>query len=289
MVEPLYRAEGQRVAYHLCYSWTAWPVGSRWRSLPIGELLDMVAPLWEHDGLRVLEHRVSPNELQVTFSTTPNVSPTALVRLAKGRLQRAMREADGAFEGFSRKVSVRSVGRNRTEDVRTYLARQVEKEHFADPAFEAMMRQFTVVGPNVDLAVPDASARGRYWYNLHLVLVVVERCRIVDSQRLGTIRDWCFKIAQKKGHRIALLSVMPDHLHVAMRANRDHSPQEIALAFQNNLAFAVGQTRIWNDGFYGGHLVNTICRPSDMTAIAGQPDSPSGRAGWGLSSLSRPT
>ena len=213
-IEPLYRADVKEVAYHLRYSWTAWPVGSRWRALPMEDLLNRVAPLWEQDGLRMLEYRTSQDKLQVTFSTTPGVSPIALTRLAKGRLQHAMREADAGFE--------------------------------------AMMRQFTVVCPDVDLAVPTMTARGRYWYNLHVVLVVVERRRIVDPQRLGTIRDWCFRIATKKGHQIAALSVMPDHLHVAMRGNPDHSPQEIALAFQNNLAYAVGQTRIWNDGFYVG-------------------------------------
>jgi len=251
-IEPLYRADVKEVAYHLRYSWTAWPVGSRWRALPMEDLLNRVAPLWEQDGLRMLEYRTSQDKLQVTFSTTPGVSPIALTRLAKGRLQHAMREAGAGFEGFSRKLAVRSIGRNRTEEVRAYIARQVEKEHFADLAFEAMMRRFTVVRPDVDLAVPTMTARGRYWYNLHVVLVVVERRRIVDPQRLGTIRDWCFRIATKKGHQIAALSVMPDHLHVAMRGNPDHSPQEIALAFQNNLAYAVGQTRIWNDGFYVG-------------------------------------
>jgi hypothetical protein len=81
----------------------------------------------------------------------------------------------------------------------------VPKERFTDPAFEETMRQFTVADPSVDLSVPGESARGRYWYNLHLVLVVVERHRIVDAKRLGTIRDWCFKIARKKGYVISRL------------------------------------------------------------------------------------
>jgi len=254
MVEPLYRAEGQQVAYHLRYSWTAWPAGSLWRSLPIDDLLSTLAPRWEQDGLRVLERLISPDKIQATFSTRPDVAPTALARLAKGRLQHAMREADRTFQGFSRKVSVRCVGRNRAKDVQAYIARQVEKEHFADSRFEAMMRQFTVLCPSVNLALPDSSTHGRYWYNLHVVLVVAERYRIVDPHRLGTIRDRCFQIANKKGHRIAVLSVMPDHLHMALRGNRDESPQDIALAFQNNLAFALGQMRIWSDGYYVGTL-----------------------------------
>ncbi len=45
---------------------------------------------------------------------------------------------------------------------------------------------------------------------------------------------------------------MPDHLHAALRGNHAHSPNEIADAFQNNLAFGLGQARIWEDSFYVG-------------------------------------
>ncbi len=45
---------------------------------------------------------------------------------------------------------------------------------------------------------------------------------------------------------------MLDHLHLALRGNIQHSPQEIALSFQNNLAYMLGQKRIWDDGFYAG-------------------------------------
>ena len=45
---------------------------------------------------------------------------------------------------------------------------------------------------------------------------------------------------------------MPDHLHAALCGNIQHSPQEIALAFQNNLAYALGQIKLWADTFYVG-------------------------------------
>ena len=65
------------------------------------------------------------------------------------------------------------------------------------------------------------------------------------------LRDWSFWIAEKKEYRISRLSVMPD-LHVSLCGNIEHSPRQIALAFQNNLAFALGQVRIWADTFYAG-------------------------------------
>ena len=45
---------------------------------------------------------------------------------------------------------------------------------------------------------------------------------------------------------------MPDHLHVALRGNIEQSPHEIALAFQNNLAYALGRGKIWQDTYYVG-------------------------------------
>ena len=82
--------------------------------------------------------------------------------------------------------------------------------------------------------------------------MVAQRDRITDRRPLAIIRDSCFDIARKKGHSIAAMSVMPDHLHVVLRGNIESSPQEIALSFQNNLAYRLGQIRIWHDGFYAG-------------------------------------
>lgn len=237
-------------AYRLRYSWTGWPSGKTFENTP-AEILDEIVPLWEQDGLRLLEKRWAADKIQLLFSATPATSPVFLAARAKGRLDHALRAA-GLQMRFSRKVAVRTIGDNTRKDVEGYIERQVAKERFADPRFEATMRQFTVVDPSVDLSVAGESARGRYWYNLHLVLVVVERYRIVDAKRLGTIRDWCFKIAEKKGYAISRLSVMPDHLHIALRGDHEQSPNEIVYAFQNNLAYAFGQTSIWENGFYVG-------------------------------------
>ena len=168
------------------------------------------------------------------------------------RLQHDLRKLLPGWPGFSRKVSVRSVGENTRHQVEDYIANQVSKERFLDLRYEGALRQFTVRCPEVDLSQPTASSHGCYWYNLHVVLVVAERGPIHDLPCLAKIRDGCFAIARKKGHRIAVLSVMPDHVHMAMRGAIEESPQEIALGFQNNLAYLLGQVRIWSPGFYVG-------------------------------------
>ncbi len=112
--------------------------------------------------------------------------------------------------------------------------------------------QFTVVNPHVDLSRPTQTEHGVYWYNLHLVLVHEERYQMGDERQLAKIRDQSLRVAENKGHTVSCLSVMPDHLHVALRGNVEHSPHQIALAFQNNLAYALGQLRVWRSTYYVG-------------------------------------
>jgi REP element-mobilizing transposase RayT len=168
----------------------------------------------------------------------------------KGRLQHALRKCGMPVE-FSRKVSFRSLGENTSDVVERYIRGQVGKGDFADPRFREIMRRFTIVSDDVRLAEPSESNSGRYWYDLHLVLVVADRFRITDPEQLGRIRDAVLTVAAEGGHRIAALSVMPDHVHMALRGNIERSPEEIALAFQNGLARAAG-CRVWQDGFYVG-------------------------------------
>ena len=96
------------------------------------------------------------------------------------------------------------------------------------------------------------SRSGRYWYDLHVVLVTQERTRTTDIESLEVVRDTSVRIAAKKGYRVSRLSVMPDHLHVALRGDIEHSPQDIALAFLNNLSHVMGRNPIWQYGYYAG-------------------------------------
>lgn len=79
-----------------------------------------------------------------------------------------------------------------------------------------------------------------------------ERWRNGDPTWLGKIRDQSRRIAEKKGHAISRLSVVPDHVHMSLRGNIGQSPADIAWAFQNNLAYILGQVRVWQDTYYVG-------------------------------------
>ena len=84
------------------------------------------------------------------------------------------------------------------------------------------------------------------------MIVTEERWRCTEPRWLATAREQSFRIAEKKGYGISRLSVMPDHLHLSLRGNIEHSPEQVALAFMNNLAYALGLTRVWRDSYYVG-------------------------------------
>jgi hypothetical protein len=55
-----------------------------------------------------------------------------------------------------------------------------------------------------------------------------------------------------RDNEIHLTLVMPDHVHIALRGNLDHSPEQIALSFQNNLAHMLDRGAVWRNSYYVG-------------------------------------
>jgi REP element-mobilizing transposase RayT len=214
----------------------------------------------------VLESSQTPGQIQLTLSTTPQVSPITLAGRVKGRIQHHCRQRGTPID-FSRKLAVRSLGDPNRAQVEAYIRNQVPKEALADERFRDSLNLFTVVNPQVDLSRPVETNSGRYWYNLHLVLVVNERYRMGEAATLATIRDTALRICVKKGYAASTLGVLPDHLHLALRGSAAQSPEEIALSFLNNLAHVLNQRQWWEAGYYAGTFGEygmAAVRPKDV-------------------------
>jgi REP element-mobilizing transposase RayT len=249
--QPLYIAHNLRPAYQLRYGWSGWPSQGDFLPEPPPSFLKELAPLWEKDNLRLLEHAWSSKQISLTFSATPEVSPVFLATRVKGRLQHAFRQ-EGKPIKFSRKLALRTIGHNTRETVESYIRKQLDREKMADLRYEDRLRSHAINDPTVNLSLTTETGSGRYWYNLHLVLVVADRYRMGWDQEGKNLSVICQKIAQKKGYSISTLSLMPDHLHIALRGNVEDSPEDIALSFQNNLAYLAGGCRIWEHNYYVG-------------------------------------
>lgn len=247
--QPHYVAEDIDPNYRLYYDWTGWPSQTSLPPEPDSPLFDALADQWEGDGIRPLEWNWDDDQVQLCASVEPSVTPVTCAARIKGRLQHALRKANTPVK-FSRNLSVLTVGESNSERVETYIEEQVDREELADPSFAEFLEQFTVCNTAVDLSEATKTGSGRYWYNLHIVLVYRDRYRITDEDSLATLRDGSLKIADKKGHRIASLAVMPDHLHMALRGDVSQSPEEIALGFMNNLAHLMGQVMLWEPSYH---------------------------------------
>jgi hypothetical protein len=104
---------------------------------------------------------------------------------------------------FSRKLAVRSLGDPTRGQIEAYIHNQVPKEALADERFRQVLATATVIDPEADLSLPAETGSGRYWYNLHLVLVTSDRYRIGQPTTLTKIRDTIARICIRKGYAVA--------------------------------------------------------------------------------------
>ena len=252
MAAPIYTRDQLSGAFHLRYTWTGWPLaGNCFPERLDDEFFNELDENWQADNMRRLTTNWQRDRIQLVFSTVPQVSPIFFVGRTKGRLQHALRAA-GTPVKFSRKVAFRGIGDNVAEQINRYVAQQVNRERFADPRFVERLKQLTRVGDQRRFAQPQASNSGRYWYNLHVVLVSSGRGKIESFDELRRLDAAIDGTAQKHGYDAVTRAWLLDHLHLALRGNIAESPLDIAWALMNNTAFAVGRNAVWQRGFYAG-------------------------------------
>jgi REP element-mobilizing transposase RayT len=248
---PIYTPESAHVVHALRYDWSVWLREGRFPP-ETKAAIEACRASWSSDGLELDAFHIRDDMIQCLFIVQPIVSPSFCAMRAKGRLQHAMRKA-GAPVVFRRNVSIRTLGENTRDVVAGYLAGQVGKSDYADPRWKEFLGRFTFAEGATLLNEPEATGHGRYWYNLHVVIVVQDRrYPIAQKESFVKIREICPQIAAENGYELAEVSIMPDHIHMALRGNIEHSPMEIGLLFQNDLSYALGYNRTWSYEIYVG-------------------------------------
>jgi REP element-mobilizing transposase RayT len=184
------------------------------------------------------------------LSTKPQVAPPQIVKSVKGRLQHLLQATYP--NAFQRNFSLASVGDARREVVEAYVESQVGHHCMADDRVQKRLESFQLAYPEIDLAEPRFSSHGRYIYNLHVVFVHDGRWAEVCEDRLARTRDMVLKVAQKRRHRLSRASLLADHIHLAIGCDLSEPPEEVALAYLNNLAYAHGMTALFRFGYYVG-------------------------------------
>jgi len=210
-----------------------------------------LAAATEADGIRLLGHRFEGQAVsQFAVSSQPHVTPALILQRVKGRLQYAVRdERPKALKG---NYAIRSVGRVTREVVEKYVASQLDHHKMADPRVQALLERFQICRPDMDLSQPRGTSSGIFWYNLHLVLVHRERWNEVREDVLGAVHDMIVRVADAKGHLLSRAGVLADHVHLLLGCPIDVAPDEVALGFLNNLAFAQGMRPVYQYGAFVG-------------------------------------
>ena len=249
---PLYTSKNTKCVYSLHYDWTGWSSNRIMIPDSIGEAIEYCRLFWEKDGFSVDKWNIKSDMIQILFTVNPEVAPVFFTQRVKGRLDNALRKLETPVK-FSRKVGFRCLGENTREIVNNYVQKQVGKSDYADTRFKETLSKFTMSNTAVDLSNPVAVAHGRYWFNIHLVIVIEDRrYPITRENNFEKIKKYCFSIAEKNGIEIACLSVMPDHIHISLKGNPKMSPVEIGCSFMSNLAYILGNSHCWSDEFYAG-------------------------------------
>jgi len=247
-MEPVYTPDNTKAAYQLNWGLTLF-----WRQTPVREqswLADLQAAT-ETDGVRVLKHRFTTGDASQFFvSTKPHVSPAALIWSVKGPLQNVVNQQKP--KAFQRNYSVRSIGSAKRTVVEDYVADQLGHHPMADPNVQQRLARFQKTYPDVDLSKPCFSSHGQYWHNLHIAVVNEERWTEIREDVLQKLSDMIEGVASKHGYRLSRVGLLADHIHMTMGCPIDRSPQEVALGYLNNCAYACGMKPVFQFSYYVG-------------------------------------
>ncbi|NOY75468.1 MAG: hypothetical protein GXP32_06715 [Kiritimatiellaeota bacterium] len=251
-LEPEYTLSNTKITNSLFYSWHGFASGDSTFSENAENIARSCVPEWKNDGFDLLKFNLKPKLIQILCGVVPTTPPVEFARKMKGRLDHAFRKS-GNPTRFSRAVGFRSLGGNTSKIVSRYIAGQVAKEDLVDERFRLVLSEFTRSADDVKLSDAMNTNRGRYWFNLHIVLVAGERnIRISKDETFEKITTLLPRIAAKNGCELSDHSIMPDHIHIALKGNPKMSPVDIGLSFLNNLWYMLNLGAVWKREFYVG-------------------------------------
>ena len=238
-LEPIYAGDNCNFAYQL-----RWAVSIFWQR-PVADSLWFSAfeESLKKDEIRILSWRwLGDDGMQFAVSTLPTASPVFIIQRIKGRVQYAVKEH--APKALRAHYAVRSYGTQEREIIEAYIAKQPSKHPMAAPRSQQIFEELVFVDSNVDLSIAQKTEHGDIWYNLHLVLVHVDRWRDVDAERLMRTQSIILRCVKQKEWRLSRCAILADHLHLALGCQLTEAPQQVVLALMNNIAWVYGMKAI---------------------------------------------
>ena len=245
---PIYRPENCQSAFQL--NWSVAVFGQH----DFPPKLTWYEPLkstTEQDGVRILEvHIPQPHVAQFFVSTQPNIAPSDIVRLLKGRWQYILRSKFPS--AFRRNYFIGSVRDANSETLNSYVARQTEKHPMADDRVTAKLAALQFHDPSVTLDEERVSSHGKYVYSLQVVVENVAGWNEIRDEVLTDCRDMIVRAAISKGWLLARIGLLSNHIHILLGCAVTESPESVVLSLLNNLAFVHGMKPVYRFSYYVG-------------------------------------
>ncbi|MDA0657443.1 MAG: hypothetical protein O3C60_01260 [Planctomycetota bacterium] len=247
-----------------------WGLSVFWRMLMCDDTwIDELRKSTENDGIRILGHQFAgPATSQFAISTKPHVSPRQVVQRIKGRLQNLLKIRYP--RSWRRNFAIRSVGHVSRTMIERYVASQLDHNHGDNQRLKERLHEFQVENAEIDLSIPSTTAHGKYWYNLHIVLVHRERYEERQFQSLGKVRAMVLISARSKGYLLSRAGILLDHVHLTLGCPFEISPIDVTLGFLNNLSYVYGMKPVFQfSGFIGtfGEFTHNALKSSDSSRI----------------------
>lgn len=246
-MQPIYTIQNTACAFQLNWSVSLF---SR-QELPLILDIDELKSATESDGVRILEFcQPKPDVGQFLVSSTPEVSPSNIVRSVKGRWQHQVKAS--MPKAFRRNYQICSVGEANSHVLDQYVARQTSRHAMVDPRVQDLLESLQFFDATVDLGRALTGHHGQFVHSLQVVLENTEGWNDTRADVLENSREMIIRTAEKKQWRLSRIGLLSNHFHILLGASVTESPASVALSLMNNLAYAQGMKRVLRFGYYVG-------------------------------------
>ena len=96
------------------------------------------------------------------------------------------------------------------------------------------------------------SKNNKYYRKLHIVMVNAGRWREIRDDVIESIYEMIPRVSTVKGHALSRGGILPDHIHLTLGCGLEEAPEDVAVSYMNNVAFACDMRPVLQFGGFIG-------------------------------------
>ena len=217
-------------------------------------LTETMHEICERHDYHLLNCKAYPDNFRCLLSLRPSQAISRIVQTLKANSSRILRPAE---QLWARGFLARSVGKVRVKPVRKYLEQQAEHHGYASRILPPVFRYRSTATQKL------YSAHSAFELNHHLVIATRYRLDMFTSAVAEQLSCYWLKVAAAREFAIDQISVVPEHVHLLIRAVPRMSIEQCALLLLNNGQHFIGKTfphllvtagadQLWQGSAYAG-------------------------------------